>query len=76
MISLTDLRLQSNSGRNCSSTALQINSKSYDCNKPGYKDTFGTTVEDSVSKAFVSITPATDSSTPKMIWLRLRPKGL
>lgn len=73
-IEITDLRLRSKLGRNCSSSTLQIDSKDYDCSYPGYNDISSKTVKEDVSKTFISVSSANDDSSPMMVWLTLRPK--
>ena len=74
-ITITDLRLRSKLGRNCSSSTLQIDSKDCDCSYPGYNDISSKTVKEDVSKTFISVSSANDDSSPMMVWLTLRPKG-
>lgn len=76
-ITITDLRLNSKSERDCSSVALVIQSNYYDCSTPDYENIFNQPIENSLTTAFVSLTSSFfNNSTAEMVWITLQPEGL
>ena len=77
LLNVTDLRLKSKDGRNCSSTTLQINSKVFSCDiaKQDFGYMFNRNKVKSKKDLFISIRSLSDENVADMIWLTLIPEG-
>ena len=78
LFNVTDLRLKSKNGRNCSSTKLKINTDHFPCNiaKQDFGSRFNSKILDLPEKnLFISLRSLSVETVPDMIWLTLIPKG-
>ena len=78
LLNVTDLRLKSMNGRNCSPAVLKINGNVFSCDiaQEDYGSTFNNKVLESPKKdLFISIRSLSDETLPDMIWLTLIPRG-
>ena len=78
LFNVTDLRLKSKNGRNCSSTKLKINSESFPCDiaKQNFGSIFNRKILELPEKdLFISLLSDSVETVPDKIWLTLIPNG-
>ena len=78
LLNVTDLRLKSKDGGNCSSTKLKINANVFSCDiaKQDFGYMFNSKILESPKKdLFISLRSLSDENVADMIWLTLIPEG-